>query len=206
MISWVGPLRQAPQLLRMAYEYEDTVILAHEFIQASGNLGAAWRNPWSWLLQAAAHLPHHQHHLGTGRHFQRCASLCPSVPGAAPACTSTQSPSTYSVLSSIQPHLAFSTAEPRPNLTQRPFCEAIGLSCLVSSPSSHTTQTPPPTMSHWRAKTLDLGCFVGSRVVRDHTKRTVFERFEPERQVFLFARPPSASQLTSSPPGKPSAT
>ncbi|KAF4122891.1 small subunit ribosomal protein S14 [Geosmithia morbida] len=41
-------------------------------------------------------------------------------------------------------------------------------------------------MSHWRAKTLDLGCFVGSRVVRDHTKRTVVERFEPERQALRY--------------------
>ena len=40
-------------------------------------------------------------------------------------------------------------------------------------------------MSHWRAKTLDLGCFIGTRVVRDHTKRMVFERFEPERYAQL---------------------
>ncbi|KFH45573.1 37S ribosomal protein-like protein [Hapsidospora chrysogenum ATCC 11550] len=41
-------------------------------------------------------------------------------------------------------------------------------------------------MSHWRAKTLDLGCFIGTRVVRDHTKRMVFERFEPERQALRY--------------------
>lgn len=36
-------------------------------------------------------------------------------------------------------------------------------------------------MSMFRAKRLDLGCFINARVIRDHTKRKVYEQFEPER-------------------------
>lgn len=36
-------------------------------------------------------------------------------------------------------------------------------------------------MSMFRAKKLDLGCFINTRIIRDHTKRKVFEQFEPER-------------------------
>ena len=43
-----------------------------------------------------------------------------------------------------------------------------------------------PTMSMFRAKKLDLGCFVKVRTIRDHTKRKVFEQFEAER----YAPPP----------------
>jgi hypothetical protein len=46
----------------------------------------------------------------------------------------------------------------------------------------------------FRAKKLDLGCFVNTRIIRDHTKRKVFEQHEPERQVEnhspLFLSPP----------------
>lgn len=38
-------------------------------------------------------------------------------------------------------------------------------------------------MSMFRAKKLDLGCFIKPRTIRDHTKRMVFEKFEPERSV-----------------------
>ncbi|KKA27611.1 hypothetical protein TD95_001714 [Thielaviopsis punctulata] len=37
-----------------------------------------------------------------------------------------------------------------------------------------------------RAKKLDLGCFVNIRTIRDHTKRKVFEQFEPERQALRY--------------------
>jgi hypothetical protein len=40
---------------------------------------------------------------------------------------------------------------------------------------------PPPIMSMFRAKKLDLGCFVKARTIRDHTKRKVFEEHETER-------------------------
>lgn len=36
-------------------------------------------------------------------------------------------------------------------------------------------------MSMFRAKKLDLGCFVNVRTLRDHTKRKVFEQHETER-------------------------
>lgn len=36
-------------------------------------------------------------------------------------------------------------------------------------------------MSMFRAKKLDLGCFVNVRTLRDHTKRKVFEQNETER-------------------------
>ena len=45
-------------------------------------------------------------------------------------------------------------------------------------------------MSQFRAKRLDLGCFVNARVIRDHTKRKVFEKNEPERS----GTPPSHLQ------------
>ncbi|KAK0251219.1 40S ribosomal protein mrp2, mitochondrial [Friedmanniomyces endolithicus] len=36
-------------------------------------------------------------------------------------------------------------------------------------------------MAQFRAKKLDLGCFVNIKNIRDHTKRKVFEQHEPER-------------------------
>lgn len=36
-------------------------------------------------------------------------------------------------------------------------------------------------MSQFRAKKLDLGCFVNIRNIRDHTKRKTFAEFEPQR-------------------------
>ncbi|CAH0038421.1 unnamed protein product [Clonostachys solani] len=41
-------------------------------------------------------------------------------------------------------------------------------------------------MSMFRAKKLDLGCFIKPRTIRDHTKRLVFEKFEPERQALRY--------------------
>ena len=37
------------------------------------------------------------------------------------------------------------------------------------------------SMAQFRAKRLDLGGFVNIKIIRDHTKRKVFEKFEPER-------------------------
>lgn len=42
-------------------------------------------------------------------------------------------------------------------------------------------RAPPAKMSMFRAKKLDLGCFINTRVIRDHTKRKVVEQHEPER-------------------------
>ena len=36
-------------------------------------------------------------------------------------------------------------------------------------------------MAQFRAKRLDLGCFVNVKVIRDHTKRKVFQGHEVER-------------------------
>ncbi|KAL5343427.1 hypothetical protein BJX70DRAFT_393991 [Aspergillus crustosus] len=41
-------------------------------------------------------------------------------------------------------------------------------------------------MSHFRSKKLDLGGFVNARIIRDHTKRKVFEQNEPERQALRY--------------------
>lgn len=41
-------------------------------------------------------------------------------------------------------------------------------------------------MSMFRAKKLDLGCFINIKIIRDHTKRKVFEKHEPERCVSFF--------------------
>jgi len=45
-------------------------------------------------------------------------------------------------------------------------------------------------MAQFRAKKLDLGCFINSKIIRDHTKRKTFEQFEPQRytSLHLFAQ------------------
>ncbi len=40
----------------------------------------------------------------------------------------------------------------------------------------------------FRAAKLDLGCFVNIRVIRDHTKRKVYEQFETQRYVHACAQ------------------
>lgn len=47
------------------------------------------------------------------------------------------------------------------------------------STSQHLDNSPK--MSMFRAKTLDLGCFIKSRTIRDHTKRKVFAEHELDR-------------------------
>ncbi|KAF2482164.1 hypothetical protein BDY17DRAFT_252801 [Neohortaea acidophila] len=41
-------------------------------------------------------------------------------------------------------------------------------------------------MAQFRAKKLDLGGFVNIKIIRDHTKRKVFEQNEPERQALRY--------------------
>jgi small subunit ribosomal protein S14 len=36
-------------------------------------------------------------------------------------------------------------------------------------------------MSQFRSKKLDIGGFINGRIIRDHTKRKVFEQYEPDR-------------------------
>ncbi|KAI4248406.1 MAG: hypothetical protein L6R40_000965 [Gallowayella cf. fulva] len=41
-------------------------------------------------------------------------------------------------------------------------------------------------MAQFRAKKLDLSCFINIRVIRDHTKRKVFEQYETQRQALRY--------------------
>ena len=52
---------------------------------------------------------------------------------------------------------------------------------MEASKLSFFLTLPIPTMAHFRAKKLDLGCFITIRTIRDHTKRKVFAEYEPER-------------------------
>lgn len=45
-------------------------------------------------------------------------------------------------------------------------------------------------MSHFRAKRLDLGAFVNTKIVRDHTKRKTYELHEPERYALVHLQSP----------------
>jgi small subunit ribosomal protein S14 len=54
-----------------------------------------------------------------------------------------------------------------------------------------------PTTAPFRAARLDLGGFINSKIIRDHTKRKVFEKYEPERYA---GRAPSWTQADSSMP------
>ncbi|KAF1819271.1 30S ribosomal protein S14 [Dissoconium aciculare CBS 342.82] len=38
----------------------------------------------------------------------------------------------------------------------------------------------------FRAKKLDLGCFVNNKIIRDHSKRKVFEENEVQRQALRY--------------------
>ena len=63
------------------------------------------------------------------------------------------------------------------------------LSAEVHDSFPERTTTPnSPTMSMFRAKKLDLGCFVNIKTIRDHSKRKAFEAFETQR----CAAPPSS--------------
>jgi small subunit ribosomal protein S14 len=46
-------------------------------------------------------------------------------------------------------------------------------------------------MSMFRAKKLDLGCFINIKTIRDHSKRKAFEAFETQRYVFRLHLPMS---------------
>lgn len=50
-----------------------------------------------------------------------------------------------------------------------------------STPAAKMASLWRPKMSLYRAKKLDIGCFVNTMIIRDHTKRKVFEAYETER-------------------------
>ncbi len=52
-------------------------------------------------------------------------------------------------------------------------------------------------MSMFRAKKLDLGCYVNIRVIRDHTKRKVYEQFETQRCVSPHQLPFASKQAAA---------
>jgi hypothetical protein len=54
---------------------------------------------------------------------------------------------------------------------------------IIILPSSNASLRLPlsPDMAQFRAKRLDLGGFINPKIIRDHTKRKVFEQHEPER-------------------------
>jgi hypothetical protein len=60
-----------------------------------------------------------------------------------------------------------------------------------------------PTQAPFRAKRLDLGGFINSKIIRDHTKRKVFEKFEPQRYGTRGNQVSSCSMLTIDDSGKP---
>ncbi|KAL4808832.1 hypothetical protein BDV18DRAFT_90480 [Aspergillus unguis] len=41
-------------------------------------------------------------------------------------------------------------------------------------------------MSQFRAKKLDIAGHISSKIIRDHTKRKVFEQYEPDRQALRY--------------------
>src|SRR5947209_3869711 len=54
-------------------------------------------------------------------------------------------------------------------------------------------------MAQFRAKRLDLGGFINIKIIRDHTKRKVFEKFEVERCTFPALRLPRSETIISCP-------
>ncbi|KAK0759451.1 hypothetical protein N5P37_007639 [Trichoderma harzianum] len=81
--------------------------------------------------------------------------------------------------------LASSNFGPKTSISQyRPIANHFPQNRLEFGRSpKHTRQ---PNMSMFRAKKLDLGCFVKARTIRDHTKRKVFEEHEAERQALRY--------------------
>lgn len=57
-----------------------------------------------------------------------------------------------------------------------------------------------PKMSLYRAKKLDIGCFVNTKIIRDHTKRQVYEAHEAERCVTLLPSCPDVPLENSATP------
>lgn len=53
--------------------------------------------------------------------------------------------------------------------------------CIFPSFRNSRTVLAIASMSQFRAKKLDIGCFAKIRNIRDHTKRKVFAEHEPER-------------------------
>jgi len=55
----------------------------------------------------------------------------------------------------------------------------------------------------FRAKKLDLGGFINIRIIRDHTKRKVFEQHEPERYLPTLPFPSLTRPIGKTPAAHP---
>lgn len=66
---------------------------------------------------------------------------------------------------------------------------------VYSIEEHHSIKTSSNIMAQFRAKKLDLGCFVNIMNIRDHTKRKVFEQHEPERYVVKLESRPKPSTM-----------
>jgi small subunit ribosomal protein S14 len=56
---------------------------------------------------------------------------------------------------------------------------------IVFAIASAVHQEQSPQMAQFRAKKLDIGCYVNKLIIRDHTKRKVFAEHETDRYVLL---------------------
>jgi hypothetical protein len=54
------------------------------------------------------------------------------------------------------------------------------LTTIVKLSTTYKTST---MAAHFRAKKLDIGSFINKWVIRDHTKRKVYQEYEAERYV-----------------------
>ena len=65
------------------------------------------------------------------------------------------------------------------------ICTSLHLASLaIEYPKTYLSpcaSAPIAKMSMFRAKKLDIGCFINIKVIRDHTKRKVFAEHEAER-------------------------
>jgi hypothetical protein len=71
------------------------------------------------------------------------------------------------------------------NEIQQPYFLGTSTALLINTPFVAICG-----MAQFRAKRLDLGGFINIKIIRDHTKRKVFEKYEPER----YPSPSSPSQ------------
>ena len=92
------------------------------------------------------------------------------------------SPVLYAKVASALVPIRKAASLPQPNFNFGFLPHAVHLDANTQTED----RQPHAVMSQFRSKRLDLGGFINARVVRDHTKRKVFEQYEPERYVAIF--------------------
>ena len=90
------------------------------------------------------------------------------------------------MVSALVPIGKAASLPPQPNFND--FCAFLPHADYIDANTQN--RQPHSVMSQFRSKRLDLGGFINARVVRDHTKRKVFEKHEPER--YAIAHTPSS--------------